>query len=183
MSYDAARKKAWDDLGGLNPPGEQVVRFLADEYSVRPKDMKVVPVSAGRAPGDLAGILILHYLQARLKGLPSLESEWLTFRELSDIEGYYPAFVKRALEPLVKKFGVEPAKIFSVLQRIPGRRAEAGDSGIVLEAFEGVPAMVKVWGADEEFGPDANMYFDRSIKAIFGTEDIVVLAGLIAHKI
>jgi hypothetical protein len=50
-------------------------------------------------------------------------------------------------------------------------------------AFEGVPALVKVWKPDEDFGPDANIYFDRSIREIFCTEDIVVLAGIIAASL
>ena len=40
--------------------------------------------------------------------------------------------------------------------------------------------MILIWRADEEFGPEANMLFDESIKRIFCTEDIVVLAGTVA---
>ena len=50
----------------------------------------------------------------------------------------------------------------------------------VLEVFAGVPVLVKLWKADEEFNADANIYFDSSIKEIFCIEDIVVLAGIIA---
>jgi len=35
--------------------------------------------------------------------------------------------------------------------------------------------------ADEEFGPDANILFDKNISGIFCTEDIVVLTELIVH--
>lgn len=183
MGYDVARSRAWDELGKLGLAQELKLRFLADEYSVRLPDKQVVCLSKSRPAGDMTGILILHYLAAKLRGLADLEGEWLTFRELSDIEGYYPAFKKRALAPLAKKFGGEPAKLFSALQKIPGKMAQTQDAGIILEAFEGVPALIKVWGADDEFAPDANIYFDRSIKAIFAVEDIVVLAGLIAHNI
>ena len=183
MSYDVARAKAWDGLNKLAPAQKFKLRFLADEYSIRPADKEVTCLSHSRPAGDMTAILILHYLVASLKGLPAVEGEWLTFRELSDVEGYYPAFRKRALMPVVKKYGGDPKKIFSVLERIPGKKAEAGDSAIILEAFESVPALLKVWAADQEFGADANMYFDRSIKAIFCTEDIVVLAGVIAHNI
>jgi len=183
MSYDVARAKAWDELNKLAPAQELKLRFLADEYSVRPAEKQVACLSNPRPAGDMAAILILHYLAASLKGLPAVQGEWLTFRELSDVEGYYPAFRKRALMPVVKKYGSDPKNIFAVLERIPGKKAEAGDSAIILEAFEGVPALLKVWAADQEFGADANMYFDRSIKTIFCTEDIVVLAGVIACKI
>ena len=53
----------------------------------------------------------------------------------------------------------------------------------LVDAFEGVPALVKIWRKDEEFGADANIFFDATIKDIFCTEDIIVLAGLIAASL
>ena len=102
----------------------------------------------------------------KLYGLPVVTGEWLTFRELSGVEGYFEAFKKRAIEPIIRKYG---------------HRLE--DNVIEVLAFDGVPALVKVWKPDEEFGPDANIYFDRSIKEIFCIEDIVVLAGIIASSL
>jgi hypothetical protein len=40
-----------------------------------------------------------------------------------------------------------------------------------------------MWRPDEEFGPEANLLFDKSITGIFCTEDIVVLAGIIASEV
>ena len=84
---------------------------------------------------------------------------------------------------MIKKYGDNPQGIFADLKRLPAKRFEGGDAGIIVEAFENVPALVKVWGTDAEFKADANIYFDRSILKIFCTEDIVVLAGLIAVKL
>lgn len=102
---------------------------------------------------------------------------------MSGVEGYYEAFRKRSIEPLIKKYGDNPQAIFADLKRLPAKKFEGGDAGIIVEAFEGVPALIKVWGADTEFKSDANVYFDRSVINIFCTEDIVVLAGLIAVKL
>jgi hypothetical protein len=128
-------------------------------------------------------ILILHYLAQRLKGLPELTEEWLTFRELSGIEGYYPAFRKRSIEPIIRKYGSNPEGILETIERLPAKKVMQGDVGIVLEAFERVPVLIKLWRKDAEFGPDANMLFDRSITKIFCTEDIVVLAGMVAMSL
>ena len=54
---------------------------------------------------------------------------------------------------------------------------------IVLEVTEGVPILISLWRADEEFAANANIFFDRSINKIFCTEDIVVLAEMVAHAI
>jgi hypothetical protein len=43
--------------------------------------------------------------------------------------------------------------------------------------------MVELWRSDEDFGPDANIMFDKSVISIFCTEDIIVLAGLVAASL
>ena len=52
-----------------------------------------------------------------------------------------------------------------------------------MEVFEKVPVQIILWRGDDEFGPEANLLFDRSIARIFQTEDIAVLGGFIAHQL
>jgi len=54
---------------------------------------------------------------------------------------------------------------------------------VEVEAFLGVPILVKLWKGDEEFAPEANMLFDRSISRIFCTEDVAVLAGFVGKYV
>ncbi len=180
MGYEAALRKAWQDLAKLKPGKNLSVKFLADEYSVDIEDGKIFSLSCNVPAKDFVSILILHYLAQRLKGLAAPTGEWLTFREFSGVEGYYDAYHKRCITPIIRKYGKNPDAIKVVLDRLPAKLSEGGDVGIVLEAFTNVPVLIKLWKADAEFGPDANMYFDASIKNIFCTEDIVVLAGMVA---
>ncbi|MCX5704994.1 MAG: DUF3786 domain-containing protein [Candidatus Omnitrophica bacterium] len=166
MSYEAAKLKAWEELRNLNPAKSLAVKFLAEEYSIDLQNQVVMSLSCNVPAKDFYCILILHYAVKKLQGLPAVIGEWLTFRELSGIEGYFEAFKKRAIEPIIRKYG-----------------HKVEDTVIEVITFEGVPALVKVWKSDEDFGPDANIYFDRSIREIFCTEDIVVLAGIIASSL
>ena len=183
MSYEAAINKAWDELVELNPDKIIPVKFLADEYTVDLDKKRVFSLSCNVPAKDFTAILILHYLIRKIRGLPALTSEWVSFKELSGVEGYYPAFRKRAIEPIVRKYGHHPEGILSVLDQLPAKKINQGDVGIVLEALEGVWVLVTLWRPDEEFGPEANMLFDKSITKIFCTEDIVVLAGIIAAQL
>ena len=179
MSYDIALQKSWEELSQLNPVKISSVKFLGDEYTVDLEARKVLSLSCNVPAKDFTVILILHYLEHKLKGLPRLTGEWLSFKELSGVEGYYSAFRNRAIEPIIRKYGAHPEGILTVLDRLPAKRVDQGDVGIVLEAFEGVLALITLWRADAEFGPEVNMLFDKSITRIFCTEDIVVLAGFI----
>jgi len=183
MSYEIAISKAWEELSKLQPEGIMPVKFMSYEYSIEPSDRKVMSASYNVLAKDFTAILILHYLIRKLKGLPELSGEWLTFREFSGIEGYYEAFKKRSIDPIIRKYGKNPEGILSVLSRLPAKKAEGGDFALLIDTFEGVPVLIKLWKGDEEFGPDANIYFDKSIKDIFCTEDIVVLAGLVAGQL
>jgi hypothetical protein len=183
MSYEIAINKAWEDLLKLEPAMYLSVKFLADEYSVDSGARKILSLSCNVPAKDFLAILILHYLAKEIKGLPAVANEWLTFRELSGVEGYLSAFNKRVIEPIIRKYGAKPEAILEALDRFPAKRIDQADIGIVLEVFAGVPALVLLWRGDDEFGAEANMLFDRSIIKIFCTEDIVVLAGFVASSL
>jgi len=185
MGYEVALNKAWEDLVSLNPsPAKNLlVKFLADEYSVDVRERKVFSSSCNVPAKDFISILLLHYLTQSLKGLPSPSGQWLTFREFSGVEGYYEAFHRRCIEPLIRKYGRNPDALKDILNRLPAKLSDGGDISLVIEAFIDVPVLVKLWKQDAEFGPDANMYFDSSIKNILCIEDIVVLAQMIASQL
>jgi hypothetical protein len=183
MGYEAAINKAWEDLAKLNPDKELSIKFLADEYSIDPENRKVLSLACNSPAKDFYAILILHYALKQLEGLPQLSGEWLSFKGLSGVEGYYPAFRKRSIEPILRKYGQKPEVLLEVLEKLPAKRVEQGDIGIVVEAFVQAPVMITLWRKDDEFGPEANMLFDKSIARIFCTEDIVVLANIIAMQL
>lgn len=183
MGYEAAINKAWEELAKINPDKELSIKFLADEYNIDPKDRKVLSLACNSPAKDFYAILVLHYALKKLEGLPQLSGEWLSFKELSGVEGYSQAFRKRSIEPILRKYGQKPEALLEVLEKLPAKRVEQGDIGIVVEAFARVPAMITLWRKDEEFGPEANMLFDKSITRILCTEDIVVLANIIAIQL
>jgi len=183
MSYELAVSKAWEEFLNLRPEDEIRVRFLSDEYSVNLNNKEIIYLSSNVPAKDYTAILILHYLTQRSKGLPTLANEWVSFKELSGIEGYYPTFRKRAIEPIIKKYGSQPERVLTVLDRLPAKRIKQGDMGVILEVFKGVPLLVMFWRGDEEFAPEANILFDKSIAQIFCTEDIIVLTELTIEQL
>jgi hypothetical protein len=183
MGYEIAINKAWEELEKLKAKEIPAIKFLADEYTLDWENKKVISLSCNAPAKDFTAILILHYLTKKLAGLPQLTGEWLDFKELSGIEGYAAAFRQRAIAPIIRKYGNHPEVILDVLDRLPSKRIQQADISIVLEAFKGVPVLISLWRPDEEFGPEANLLFDKSIKDIFCTEDIVVLAGFVASQL
>lgn len=183
MSYEAALSRAWSELESFIEDKVVSVRLLSDEYSIELKNKRVLSLPGSVPTKDYISILILHYLKKKLVGLPFVTGEWISFKQLEGGLGYYPAFKKRVIEPILRKYGLNPKAILEVVERFGAKRIQAGDLGVLLEPFDGVPVLITLWRGNEEFGPEANILFDKSIKDIFYTEDVVILAEFIVHNI
>lgn len=127
-------------------------------------------------------ILILHYLNgakaAREVG------EWIAYQEVPDGKFYLDAFLRRAKNPLVQAFGSRPEMLLPVTQEAYGARPfDEGDHAVVVQAFPLVPVALILWEGDDEFPPEGNLLFDRSISDILSAEDIAWLAGMIIYPI
>ncbi len=125
--------------------------------------------------------LILHYLVNADGSQPS--GEWITFREVPSGEFYWSAFVKRAKDPLVGFFGQRPELLLELAPMVGGKPGgESGDASVIVSAFPRVPIMLVLWAGDQEFPPDGNLLFDRSIAGYLSSEDIALAAGLPIYK-
>ena len=187
MGYQQALEKAWDALSGLPDSSRTAhsVRFLADTYTINFRDKAVLSDSCNIPAKDHISIILMHYLAAKLKfkKLPPLTGQWVDFNELEGGEGYYPAFRKRTIDRILKKYGDNPDPIKDALSRFPGETADKGDVGIIIRPLEEIAILITLSRADEEFGPGANILFDKNISQIFCTEDIVVLTEMVVHAL
>jgi len=183
MGYGEALGLAWSRLETIKKQDIYAVKFLSDEYTVDICNHTVQSLSCNTPAHTHVAISVLHYLIVFLKGFPELSGSWISFPELDGGKGYFPAFKKRALDPIVRKYGKNPEGLLDLIERFSAKKVQIGDIGIALEGFPGIPVLITFWKADDEFSAQANMLFDSSIKEIFPTEDVVVMAGFIASVI
>ncbi|MBA3066217.1 DUF3786 domain-containing protein [bacterium] len=183
MGYNAALDKAYNKLGEITDEKNISVGFFSDEYPVDILKRTLTDAVSGKIVPDFIAVLILHYLIKKIEGLPEETGKWISFKEMDGGEIYYPAFRKRAVEPVIRKYGANPEKLLVNLDRPGVSKESAGDCSVKLYPFEGVPVLIAVFGQDDEFPADASVLFDGSIKKIFVTEDAAVLAGLVASKL
>lgn len=183
MSYSTALAKAWEGLEASAEDKGYSVRFLSDEYDVDREKRSIASLSCNIPAKDHLSVLILHYLVKKIKGLPPVTGEWVSFKQLAGGEGYYPSFKKRVIDTIKRKYKDKPEALLELVERFNAKKTQLADISIVLEPLEGVPVLVNFWRGDDEFGPDANVLFDKSITEIYCTEDIVVFSEVMAHSI
>jgi hypothetical protein len=126
-------------------------------------------------------VLILHYLMAT--AMPRPTGQWISYREIPGASFYFSAFVNRAIDPLKKAFGQNPSGFCNAAEKLRAYKIESGDAGYQMRVLPGIPLQLILWKGDEEFPPDANILFDRSIAQILSPEDAAWLAGLVVYRL
>jgi hypothetical protein len=178
MALEAAMAQAWSSL--LGKVVDSRARFLGDEFSVDVTNKQVTAIGRPVHVDDGLALLILHYLERRTEGLPAPTGTWLGISELSLAAGFADVFAARATGLLAAEFGRYPERIYAALEEVPGEHVPRADASLVLDALDGVPVLIDIWGADEEFEAGAGLLFDSSVTDVFCTEDILVLAETVA---
>ncbi len=185
MSYTAALEKAWSDVLGATKEKRFSIKLLSDTYDIDLEKKTVMSASCNVPAKEYTIIILLHYLAQKLafKKLPEPAGEWIDFNQLEGGEAYYPAFKKRTIDRIIKKFGQKPGELAKAAVRFPSKPGQFGDVSAIIYPFEEVGILIKMSKADEEFGPDANILYDANISRIFCTEDIVVLTETVVHQL
>ena len=130
-------------------------------------------------------ILLLHYLHgAWASGGPASSGEWISFQEVPDGRFYIDAFHRRAKVPLVQAFGSKPEHLSKVAAEIyEATPFDRGDFSVVVRALPLVTVALVLWKGDEEFPPDGNILFDRTISELLSAEDVAWLAGMVVYPL
>jgi hypothetical protein len=127
-------------------------------------------------------ILLLHYLNGA-KGNQTT-GDWIAYQEVPDGRFYLDAFLRRAKNPMVQVFGNRPEDLVELTRRLYGAIPfDHGDLSVVVQALPWISVALILWRGDDEFPPEGNLLFDRSISNILSAEDIAWLAGMIIYPI
>ena len=183
MEYQIALNMAWDELEKTTKTTRFSLPFLNDTYSIDCEKREVFSASCNVPAKPFYSIIILHYLAKKESQLEAPSGEWMLFKELPGGPGYYVNFKKRVLGVILKKYAQNPDELSKLSERFSTREEKLADISIVLNVAEALSVLINFWRGDDEFGPEANLLFDRNISKILCTEDIVVLSEIIAHSI
>lgn len=126
-------------------------------------------------------VLILHYMLAA--EMPASSRHWISYREIPGAAFYFGAFVKRAVAPLKKVFGLNIAGFAKAARKLNAAEIDHGDAGFEFRVLPAVSLRLIIWSGDEEFAPEANILFDKNIGRILSPEDVAWLAGMVVYRL
>jgi len=160
-----------------------VLNALNQKVSMTWPDLTFVPEKPEEEIPIQQQILYLHYLCGAWssKGAKAT-GEWISFQEIPDGRFYMDAFQRRAKNPMVMTFGEKPDLLLKVATELYGAVPfNQGDVSVVVRALPLVPVALILWRGDEEFPPEGNVLFDRSIIGVLSAEDVAWLSGMVVY--
>ena len=127
-------------------------------------------------------VLVLHYLLGAQGQEPS--GRLITYREIPSGEFYFPAFKKRAIDPMVAMFGQNGEAFQSLAVELGGSR-QTDLSGLSYRFLPVplVPITLQLHEADDEFPASGNVLFDETVAEILSLEDVAWLSGMIVYRL
>jgi hypothetical protein len=182
MGYETALHKAWHALRERGMP-KQRLRFLDQELEIDPAKETIASLSGDMQLRDFHEILVLHYLAGEHLAASIDDDPWLSFKELGGGEIYFSTFRKRAIDPILAKYGHRVRDIYPATQHYHPERIAYGTAAVAIKVFPKIRTALILWEEDEEFPPECTILFNAGTKEILPTEDIAVLAGIIAYSI
>ena len=169
---------------GMDTEGREVItlNFLNKNIDITWPSLEFCFKEAGNEVPVQQEILLLHYLNGST-GM-RVKEEWIAYQEVPDGRFYLDAFLRRAKNPMVQAFGKQPGLLMNLAEETYGARPlDQADFSVVVQAFPMVPVALLLWEGDDEFEPEGNILFDRSISYTLSAEDIAWLAGMIIYPL
>ncbi|MDR1394959.1 MAG: DUF3786 domain-containing protein [Deltaproteobacteria bacterium] len=128
------------------------------------------------------GVLVLHYLLGA-KGLgPS--GELTAYRQIPGGEFYTQAFHRRAEIPLTQVFGSKPGLFTKAAPLLGGEmRSGMGDEAAVFRVLPHLDILLLIHHGDEEFEPEGQVLFDRTVVRYINVEDAAWLGSALVYRL
>jgi hypothetical protein len=141
------------------------------------ENLKLTNKETGKSARPDETILLMHYLTNEFSVKPT--GDLISFRDMPGGQFYLGPFQSRSVKPLVGRIKNDIHLLKKNLDRFDWKETDLGDFSAIVDVFGPVKATLIYHLGDEEFPANAELLFDSSIKHLFVTEDVAVIAGRI----
>ena len=108
----------------------------------------------------------------------------VAYRQIPGGEFYTAAFRRRAEIPLAKTFGQKPGLLPKAAALMGGApQPGLGDEAAVFRVLPNLEVLTVIHLGDEEFEPDGQVLFDKSVSHAFSIEDVAWLGSAVVYRL
>ncbi len=157
------------------------IRVLGSDCTVDTKTFEVKDKKTGKAVRPDLKIIILHYLSCENKIVET--DKLINFRDLPGGQFYIEPYKSRSVNILSTVIRDDIAKLKKNLVRLDCKDKTPGDVGAEIHVIGKIKVELIYYKSDDEMPATADFVFDSSIKNVFSTEDVAVVASLICRML
>ena len=121
-------------------------------------------------------IIMLRYLMNAVQAKQT--DEYLSYKEFPDGPLYYPNFYQRCLQVFANIGNEKPEVLKQYMETLKAVSLEKGDCSWQLTVMPGVKLAFIFWFGDEEFEPEAQILFEKSLTQVFNIKDLAILGDV-----
>ena len=151
------------------------LRFLDREYRVDPESGRLGGPVADPLLGDPEFELLLLTYLTQARDTP-VQASWISEKDLPGGSLFFRGPHALPVQPLVGRFGRDPAAFRQAGQRLGGEPLSFGDAAFGFTALPRIPAACILWVQDEEFPARVTMMFDRTLGLHLPLDVVLALA-------
>lgn len=156
------------------------VCIWGNSYDVLPRQFLIKP--RGKGPGtyrDYLYLFILHYLM-KAKEVP-VSGEWISEKDIPGGTGFFRGPHTLPTQLVSQAFGNDLPGFLDAGKRLGGTPLPMADAAFSFQVTPRIPVAVLLWQADEEFGSQANLLFDKTISQHLPLDIVYALAVEVCH--
>ncbi|HPN85416.1 MAG TPA: DUF3786 domain-containing protein [Victivallales bacterium] len=158
-----------------------LIRAFGSELTVDLRNFEVRTQKTGLAVKPDLKIIILHYLLCENNF--SETGQLITFRDLPGGQFYLEPYRSRSVNILSSIIKNDIQRLKKNLDRLEWKETSPGDIGAKIHVIGKINATLVYYVGDEEMPASADILYDSSIKKVFNTEDVTVIASLICRSL
>lgn len=127
-------------------------------------------------------LIIMHHICFSKPG--ALHSEkWIPFREVREAACFELAYVRSAVEPMVKAFSGRTEELKEACEALGGVPLQYGDLSYRIPIFPNISLIYIFYDQDEEFPASLNILFESTITSWTHPESVPVLAETLSERL
>jgi hypothetical protein len=160
--------------------GSYRICIWGNSYNVLPRQCRIKP--RGKGPGtyrEYLYLFMLHYLM-KAKEIP-ISGEWISEKDIPGGTGFFRGPHTLPTQLVSQVFGNDLPGFLAAGKRLGGISLPMADAAFSFQVAPRIPVAVLLWQADEEFGSQANLLFDRTIAQHLPLDIVYALAVEVCH--
>lgn len=158
------------------------IKVWDDEYEIFPHENRIERVGGSeRRPHEFFLLFIVYYL-LKSQGIPAA-GVWISEKDIPGGATFFRGPHEIPTRLISERFGNDIETFKERCEQLHGTSLDMGDAAYRFDITSNIPVAVVYWAGDDEFPPEANIMFDKTISEHLPPDIVFSLAVEICARI